>query len=162
MNEMNEWINSEFATLELGDQRLDNRAKSILSKLSFSPGRTIPQVFQSWKDIKACYRFFSNENTSLKKILAPHVEQTVSRIKEYPLVLLANDTSALDYTSKVSIEGKGRLSNSLEGIFVHPLIAITPERLNLGSVDVKIWKRGEKERSIEICFQLKRKKALDG
>src|SRR4029079_1224975 len=130
---MDEWINSELASLDIGDKRLNDRAKFIISKLSVAPGRTIPQAFQTWKDIKACYRFFNNEQTSLEKVVTPHLERTISRIKECPVVLLINDTSDFDYTNKVSMQGKGRLTNSLEGIYIHPIISVTPERLNLGS-----------------------------
>jgi transposase-like protein/transposase Tn5 family protein len=141
---MDEWVNSEFAGVEFGDKRLNKRIKFIASKLSYAPGRTIPSAFTTWKEIKACYRFLSNERINPQKLLIPHIEQTINRIKEHPIVLLLADSSGLDYSSKISIEGKGRLSNSLEGIWIHPLMAVTPERLSLGNVDITFWQRGEK------------------
>jgi hypothetical protein len=143
---MEDWVNLELATIDLGDKRLDKRAKTMLSKFSYAPGKTIPQTFEVWGEIKACYRFFENKHTSPEKVLAPHFKKTSERIREYPVVLLANDTSDIDYTSKAAMKNKQRLSNKREGFWIHPMIAITQERLNLGMVDLNLFSRDEKSR----------------
>ena len=135
------WAELEFQTMDLGDIRLNRRAISIVETLGLAPGRTIPQTFQSWGDTKACYNFFSNDLVSEKKIIAPHIEQTIARMKEYPIVLLPNDTSELDYNSKNAMEGKERITNTKKGLWLHPTIAVTPERVMLGIVDVNFWQR---------------------
>lgn len=135
------WAELEFQTMDLGDVRLNRRAVKIADVLGFAPGRTIPQAFQSWPSTKACYNFFSNELVSEEKIVAPHIEQTIARIKEHPVVLLINDTSELDYNSKDAMEGKERITNTKTGLWLHPTIAVTPERVMLGIVDVNFWKR---------------------
>lgn len=135
------WAEAEFKTIDLGDVRLNRRIVKIVEALGLAPGRTIPQAFQSWSSIKACYNFFSNGLISEKKIIAPHVKQTLERIKEYPVVLLPNDTSELDYNGKEAMEGKERITNTKKGLWLHPTIAVTPERVMLGIVDVNFWKR---------------------
>jgi len=141
---MEDWVNFEFESVDFGDKRLADRVKHIASKLGYAPGRTIPQAFNTAKEMKACYRFFSNERITAEKLLAPHIDQTINRIKECPIVLLINDSSSANYSSKLSMEGKLRLSHSFEGLWLHPLMAVTPERLNLGFLDINFWKREEK------------------
>jgi IS4 transposase len=135
------WVETEFNAIDLGDARLNRRAIKIIEALGLAPGRTIPQAFQSWGSIKACYNFFSNGLVSEKKIIAPHVKQTIERIKEYPVVLLPTDTSELDYNSKDAMDGRERITNTKKGLWLHPTIAVTPERLMLGIVDINFWKR---------------------
>ncbi len=135
------WVETEFEAVNLGDQRLNRRAIRIIEGLGLAPGRTIPQTFQAWGEIKACYNFFSNDSVSGEALIAPHIEKTIERIKEYPVVLLPSDTTEIDYTSKEAMKGKERLSNKKHGLWLHPTIAVTPERLTLGIVDANFWSR---------------------
>jgi len=135
------WAELELQTMDLGDVRLNRRAIKIADTLGLAPGRTIPQAFQSWGSTKACYNFFSNSLVSEEKIIAPHIEQTLTRMREHPVVLLINDTSELDYNSKNAMEGKERITNTKTGLWLHPTIAVTPERVMLGIVDVNFWER---------------------
>lgn len=138
------WTESEFETINLGDCRLNRRALRIFDQLGHAPGRTITQTFQSWKEIKASYNFFSSDLVSGDKLLGPHTEKTIERIREFPVVLLPSDTTEIDYTSKSAMKGKERLSNKKEGLWLHPTIAITPERLMLGIVEANFWSRQPK------------------
>jgi hypothetical protein len=135
------WAEEEFEEIDLGDKRLNTRTISIVETLGLAPGRTIPQAFQSWKEIKACYNFFKNGSISSQKLLAPHLKKTIERIKEYPVVLLPSDTTDINYTSKDAMEGKERLDNKQNGLWLHSTIAVTPQRLTLGLVDANFWHR---------------------
>jgi hypothetical protein len=138
---MDNWIESEFASIDIGDKRLNNRAQQILNNLSSAPGRTIPQTFLHWNEIKACYRFFDNPTVTYEKLLNPHRKEVIERIKKESIVLFPTDTSILDYSSKNAMGGKGRIQGKNTGFFLHATLAITPERLNLGVIDSKIWTR---------------------
>jgi hypothetical protein len=135
------WTEIEFDTIDLGDKRLNNRMLYIIESLGLAPGRTIPQAFKSWTEIKACYNFCDNDLVTEEKLLAPHIEKTLERIREYPVVLLPSDTTDINYTTKEAMRGKERLSNKQSGIWLHPTIAVTPERLTLGIVDANFWHR---------------------
>ncbi len=135
------WAELEFQSIDLGDTRLNKRAILIAETLGFAPGRTIPQTFKSWAETKACYNFFSNDQVCEEKIIAPHIEQTLERMREHPVVLLLNDTTELDYNSKDAMTGKQRITNTKQGLWLHPTIAVTPERVMLGIVDVNFWER---------------------
>lgn len=135
------WVESEFESIDLGDYRLDCRSIGIIEDLGLAPGRSIPQTFQSRSEIKAVYNFFSNKKVSDHKLLEPHMEKAVERIKEYPVVLLPSDTTKIDFTDKKAMKGKERLSNKRNGLWLHSTIAITPERLNLGVIEANFWSR---------------------
>ena len=138
---MDNWIESEFASIDIGDKRLNDRTQHILNSLNSAPGRTIPQVFLSWKEIKASYRFFDNPSVTYEKLLKPHQKEVIERIKNERIVLFPTDTSILDYSSKKAMKGKGRIRGENTGFFLHATLAITPERLNLGVINSKIWTR---------------------
>ncbi len=136
------WIEDEMEWIDLGDRRLNQRSLSIFEGLGLAPGRTIPQAFQAWGEIKATYNFLNNDLVSEEKILAPHLEKTIERIKEYPVVLLVSDTTDINYTTKCIMKNKERLDNKQNGIWLHATIAVTPEKLNLGLIQANFWHRG--------------------
>jgi hypothetical protein len=136
-----DWVEAEFETLHLGDRRLNKRAIFITEAFDLSPGKTIPQVFKTRSDINKCYDFFDHPSVAEEKLLEPHKERTIERIKELPVVLLLTDTSEANYTTKKSMGGKERLSQTNMGLWLHPTIAVTPDRLPLGIVDNNFWHR---------------------
>lgn len=139
---------SEFDGIELGDKRLNKRAEKLLSAMGSSPGRTIPQNFQSWGEIKSCYRFLSNPKVTPQKVFRPHRTKVLKRINEYPVVLFLNDTTSINYTSKVSMEGKGTIGKNVDGLWCHPTMAVTPQRLNLGLTNINFYTRSSEEKII--------------
>lgn len=144
-----DWVSNEFLDLHLGDKRVDRHAKKIIRSLASQPGAAITRVFNTASEVKSCYEFFHNGKISAEKILSPHKKATLERIKNESVVLLPQDTSTLNYTSKPSIEDLGNIGGKNNtGLFIHPLIAITPSRINLGIVDAKIWTRTEKTKKI--------------
>lgn len=153
------WIHEEFETIDLGDTRLNNRLIHIIENLGFAPGRTIPQSFKSWGEIKACYNFTNNRAVTEAKLLNPHAEKTLERIREYPVVLLLSDTTDINYTTKLEMKGKERLANKQSGLWLHSTIAVTPERLNLGVVDVNFWHRETKVAEKNAAARTARDKA---
>ncbi len=144
---MEDWVFHEFQELKLGDKRVDKKAKKIIGSLSKQPGASIPEAFNTSYEVKDCYEFFHNGKVTAEKILIPHKKATIERIKNESIILLSVDTSALNYSTKLSIRDWGNIGGSAKnkGIFLHPLLAITPSRINLGIVDAKIYVREEKE-----------------
>lgn len=61
-----------------------------------------------------------------------------------PIILLPQDTTELNYTSKPQTKGLGKLClDTQAGIYLHPTIAITPERVCLGILDTQVLIRSE-------------------
>lgn len=151
------WVEDEMEFIDLGDRRLNKRAFNIFEGLGLAPGQTIPQAFQAWREIKATYNFFDNDLVSEEKILTPHLEKTVERIREYPVVLFTSDTTDINYTTKTAMKGKERLDNKQNGLFA--TIAVTPERLNLGLVQANFWHREQEVAEKSSAYRTARDKS---
>lgn len=140
----NNWVQEELASIALGDERLNKRSAVVLDRLASRPTASIPAACGGgWAETQAAYRFFDNEAATDGAILAPHREATIRRIAQQNVVLLAQDGTEFDYTTKQDkIEGLGPLTNeSRQGILAHPTLALTPERLCLGVIDADMWVR---------------------
>jgi hypothetical protein len=125
-----DWAAQEFATIDLGDERLNARAEVLLSCLGDKPRASIPAACNGWAETKAAYRFFDNEAVTPQAVLEPHFEATRQRITGADVVLCIEDTSEIDYTTKGDIEGLGPLNyEARHGLYLHPMIAVTPDRL---------------------------------
>ena len=81
------WVDNEFDSINLIDERLNQRFKVIAAQLARHCGKTLASSFREWKMIKASYRFFANPKVNEMGILAPHIEQTVKRISDHETVL---------------------------------------------------------------------------
>lgn len=54
---MLEWWVKNFASCQLGDERLDNRAFSIGKALSQGFGKAFSEIFKGAKELKRAYEF---------------------------------------------------------------------------------------------------------
>jgi len=84
----------------------------------------------------------------MEAILQPHFEATEQRIGNHPIVLVAQDTSTLNYTHHPMTEGLGPI-NTIEdkniGLLLHDTMAFTPQGTPLGLLDVQCWARDPAE-----------------
>jgi hypothetical protein len=135
-------LRNELITLDTNDKRLDKRSIKILETLGGKPQLSIPAACNGWGETKAAYRLFDNDKITGEGILEPHRACTIERMKSYPIVLCIEDTSEIDYTGKNNIEGLGPLNfEARQGLYLHPMLAITPDRLCLGVLDGFNWSR---------------------
>ena len=136
-------IRNEFDDIDLGDRRLNQRSKKLLETLFADPSASINSACQGWAETLAAYRFLDNDSIPPQEILVPHQQATRARIAEHPVVLIAQDTTELDYSDHPP-EGAGPLnSQEQRGFLDHSHIAFTPQGLCLGMVDVDIWARSD-------------------
>jgi hypothetical protein len=139
------WAEEELGSADLGDERVNRRLVRLAEDLSANPTASIPQACQGWAETKAAYRFFAREELDWRAILQPHWERTEERMRACPRVLCPQDTTELDFTPQPGIAGLGRLSYECQqGMYIHPTLALTPEGVMLGTLDVWMWKREPK------------------
>ena len=161
-----DWVLAETSSADLGDERLNRRLELMLRRLADQPEKSIPVALRGWSETQAAYRFFDNEKVTAEKVLSPHREATLQRIRQHPVVLCVEDTSELDFTSRAETEGLGPLNYELtRGIHLHPMIAVTPERLCLGVLGFWRWVRdardhGGKDRQDRLSRALEDKESL--
>lgn len=164
--EPEDWASAETRSADLGDERLNRRFELVLRRLSEQPEKSIPAAFRGWSETQAAYRFFGNEKVTPERVLSPHREATLERVRQHPVVLCVEDTSELDFTSKAKTEGLGPLNyKGTRGIHIHPMLAVTPEGLCLGVLDFWQWVRdandhGGKDRRNRLLRSLEQKESL--
>jgi hypothetical protein len=134
-------IVQELEGINLGDQRLNQRAKVMLDTLAADPAASINSAFDGWSDTLAAYRFFDNPNVDTEEILAPHRMATEDRIAEQDVVLVVQDTTELDYTNHPTNDTGVLNKEDRFGLYDHTHLAFTPERLCLGALDVEFFDR---------------------
>ena len=138
----NPTLKGELTGIDLGDKRRNRRACAVLERLGRQPDNSIPSAMGGWSETRSAYNLLAHNQVSAQQILEPHYQATAERIKHYPVVLVAQDTTELDYTGKNDIEGLGPLNyDNRRGLYLHPSLAITPERLSLGQLDSWSWPR---------------------
>jgi hypothetical protein len=144
-----DWAEEEFGGAGLGDRRLDKRLVGIARDFWAQPQSNIPQACKKPAAMKATYRFFEHESVTMEKLLQPHYQATIARIRTNPPVVLAvQDTTELNYATHPKTEGLGPVGtskNGAVGLFVHDTLAITPEGVPLGLIDVQCWARDPEE-----------------
>lgn len=141
---MSSWAEDEVHTADLADRRLNKRLAVLLEQLGEHPQLSIPAACGGWNETMGAYRFFDNEKTSFEKILAPHRDATVERMKSSPVVLLAQDTTEYDENINLGPKGLGTLKDvSKRARRLHPTVAFTPSRICLGVVKAAYWARDE-------------------
>lgn len=156
---MKEWINNELSTCKLKDKRLEVRLSNILERFSEDPVASIPASCKGWSETQATYRLLNNERLDYKEIIKPHTDSSERRLSGEKVVLMINDTTSLDFTGAKGASDLGYIENKYSsGLFLHPTVAITPKRLNLGVVDLQLWIRcyediGKKKLRKQLAFE---------
>jgi hypothetical protein len=141
------WTQTEFEQLELGDVRLNNRARLLMERLAADPIASVSKARQGWDETMAAYRFFDDENVDWHPILEPHWQHTQKRMETHRVVLCLQDTTELDFNGQGAF-GLGPLSYEAQGgMYLHPTYAVTPQREPLGILDAWMWAREKKDES---------------
>lgn len=137
-----DWVEAEMRTLDLGDKRLNNRLFRVTSRLSQNPAESIPAACGSWKETKAAYRLFDNDDVTGEKLLNPHKVATMERMKLCPTVLILQDTTTLSFPTQLERNDAGPINRAnTRGMFLHPNLAVTPEGECLGVLSAHRWHR---------------------
>ncbi len=81
-------IADEFAGIDLGDRRLDERAVELIESLSRQPMVSINAACGGLAETTAEYRYIDHIDVTPEKLLELHWAATIERIKGQPVVLL--------------------------------------------------------------------------
>ncbi len=133
----------ELDGIDLGDKRLNERSRIIIETLGANPEASCNSAIDGWSDTLAAYRFFDNKSVQPEAILNPHVEATKRRMQEHPVVLIAQDTTELDYSDHPPQDARCLNTEDRLGLYDHTHLALTPNGLSLGVVGVEYFDRDE-------------------
>lgn len=135
------WAWEELRTSCLADPRLDLRLPRMVEGFAEHPEASCPEALGR-AGVKAAYRFWNNDRVHAEEVLAPHAEQTAQRSMQYPVVLVAQDTTEINLTSHPATQGTGYLgSPHCRGLLLHSLLAISPTGVPLGVTRQFTWVR---------------------
>jgi IS4 transposase len=149
-----EFVSKEFASLDLRDRRLNERAKSIFVTLQGKLSSTIRRLFLDAKQARQAYDFFSNPKVSGDKLMDCHYKETVKRIKESDAsyILAIQDQMRLNYTGHPAKTGLGSIGKAKKteqyGLIQHSVLCVTDQNVPLGLMDVELFDYSEIETSL--------------
>jgi Transposase DNA-binding/Transposase Tn5 dimerisation domain len=145
------WSYEELGGADLGDQRRTKRLVAVTREMSQRPGRTIGASMDV-AGAKAAYRLFNEPDVTPEAILAPHQKQTLARMTGEKVVLVAQDTTVLNFTTHEEADGFGGIGGGYSvnhGCFLHSALAFNEAGVPLGVLVVKQWSRAKAARKKE-------------
>jgi len=144
MGTINKWLEEELAYIDLGDERLDRRLSKLLEQFTQMPCASIPEACGTVASTKAAYRFFDQERVPVRAIQEGFFHATGDRIKGNQRVIVAQDTTNLDFTTHTKTRGLGYLDDqACSGIKMHSALAISDDGVPLGLVAQQCWVRAK-------------------
>lgn len=138
------WAADEFATVALNDPRLNHRCQVLAGVLEQQPTMPINQACDDWAATKAAYRLMANPKVTSDRLLAPHRQRTLERLKAHPVVLAVQDTTFFNYTAHPQTDGLGEIGNKEQhqrGFGMHTTLALTPDGVPLGRLTQAFFTR---------------------
>jgi hypothetical protein len=145
-----QWCALELARLQLGDERLHRRAEKILQARWAQPQASFHGSFAGWTAAKGAYSFIESrrESIELNTLLESHAQATQARMAAEKVVLLAQDTTTLNFTGLKETSGLGPLGEAKgQGLWLHSLLAYRPDGVPLGLLQAKCWARPKERES---------------
>lgn len=134
------WAEQEFGDCPLGDPRRTRRLVKIVRDQAVQPSGSYAQAAGGNRhELKGYYRFLNSgrEELSLENLLQTHRQQTIRRMKKESTVLMVQDTTELNFSSRVHCEGLGQLGSNQtgaksRGLDLHSCLAVGDSGLPLG------------------------------
>lgn len=150
---------AHFGNVVLGDRRRNARLVQLADRMVQQPGGTLPDKCKKPADLKALYRLMDAAAVTHAAILEPSRERTFNLMRAHSgTVLIIHDTTELDYTGLLSVEGLGQIGNGGgRGYECHNSLAVTAETAQtLGLANQILLKRrkvprGEKRSQTRDC-----------
>jgi Transposase DNA-binding/Transposase Tn5 dimerisation domain len=128
--------------VRLGDKRLDARFLKIVDDFSKDPTASIPEASGGWAASKAAYRFFDNPGVRPDDIRAALRRAALEYLPPGGPILAIQDTTSLDFTDHPATAGLGYMEHPKHsGLFMHSVLAVTPEGVPCGIIDQRTWAR---------------------
>lgn len=103
---------NEFATLTLGDARLENRARVMVGAVGRRPSDGFPSIYEAEAELEAHYRFVNNDRVTHQALVGAHANETWGRCSERGgATLVLHDSSTMGFSGEVLREGLTRDGN---------------------------------------------------
>jgi hypothetical protein len=136
------WAWDEAAEARLGDRRRNRALARILTGLLQAFGRSFSAGLGEAVR-QAASNLLARPGLSVADLLAGHYRATASRCAAETMVLVSQDSTSFNYSTRRSITGLGRLSDKAKarGIWAHSALALTLAGRPLGLLSLRFWSR---------------------
>ena len=134
-------ISCELANIDLGDERLNRRSRSVIEKLAADTEASVNASFETWGDTLAAYRLLDNARVTHEAVLEPHYQATRERMAQQKVVVIAQDTTDMDFSKHPPKDAGCLTKPNRFGFYNHTQLATTPSGLPLGLVGVTLFDR---------------------
>jgi hypothetical protein len=136
------WARTEMAGVEVWDQRCRGSLERICEQVLVRPEESFSAACGSGLR-QAGSRIFGAPQMSVEKMLAGHVEQTAQRCQAHAEVIVAQDTTDVNYTTHKGATGLGPINGNPDsrGVLLHTALALTAEGVPLGLLSQESWAR---------------------
>ena len=119
-----EGVLREFEGADLGDPRRNQRLRVLAERVAEAPATSFPKMMPP-AELEGAYRFLNNVKVLPADILRPHVQGTLQRVAQEPLVLVAHDSSVVSFNSDgESREGLVSTHGEKQQFLVHCSLAV--------------------------------------
>ena len=118
-------MTAEFEGDSLGDARLDERLRRIVSLAAPDPGDSFPEQMASVAAREALYRFLANPKVTMAGVLSGHVRQTHDRMRGHAVVRILHDTSTFRFLG--DRVGLGVIRGGAKGFLGHVALAVAAD-----------------------------------
>lgn len=108
-------VSCEFNGVNLGDERLTERAGLIANRLSQNPKESIPLTMKTESETEAAYRFLRNKKVTLQGLLKTHFDRTTLRMEQIKECLVIHDTTDFEFGGEEDREDMGWVRHSRKG-----------------------------------------------
>jgi hypothetical protein len=135
-----EWAQQEFGTVELGDKRFRDRLIRIAQDRSKRPDTSYLEAAGGDRGAaKGYYYFIDSDRDKLtpEAMLKTHRERTIERIMAHEMVLVVQDTTDLNFSTREHTTGLGLIGTNQTGaeslgLKLHSSLALTTDGVPLG------------------------------
>lgn len=113
-----QWVETQFGSCRLGNTKRTERLVKVASAMLAQPEQSLPKQNVLWKELKAAYRLFDQDQVTFDAVAEIHWEKT--RQTKPGRYLLISDTTDVDHFSHRATTGLGPLgSGSGRGMHLH-------------------------------------------
>lgn len=115
------------------------RVQSVAGRLAERPEMSFPNVFEDDSELEGFYRLLRNEKVDAPKLLAPHVRNTVGRVRQLDgPALCLHDTTTFTFEGR---ENLGIIEGKIRGFLAHCSLAVGLDGMPMGSMRMHAWQR---------------------
>jgi hypothetical protein len=121
-----QWIQHQFAAVDMNDARLDKRAVEIAQGCAEHPEKSLSGRFADWAGLQAAYRFFRNPKVTHQALQQPHYQEVLKKaFWAEELVLFIQDGSELLFNSHPWTHGLGPTADATgNGLMFHSCLVL--------------------------------------